>query len=147
MVERYNLRSETASPNHMAKTIAKIFGVIVLLLGIIGFFSNGFIGSTGYFLANTGLDIVNVILGIALLAMSTTEDSAGLSLKIVGGVYFVLALIGFLLMPATGISNVLGFMSFNTTDNWLYIVLGVLLFASGFAEERGMASMGAHAHG
>ena len=81
----------------MARNTAKTFGVILFLLGIVGFFSNAFIGAGGYFMANVGLDIVNVVLGIVLFAVSGTEAAAALWLKIVGVVYAVLAVMMFAL--------------------------------------------------
>ncbi len=130
----------------MTKTLSKIFGTILLLVGIIGLFSNAFIGAHGYFMANVGLDIVNILLGIVLFAVSADEASSALWLKIVGAVYALLAVIGFAIMTPAGTANVLGFMSFNSADSWLYIILGIVMFASGFTEERSMASMGVNTH-
>lgn len=129
----------------MAKNFAKTFGVILLLLGIIGFFSNAFIGAGGYFLSNAGLDIVNVVLGIVLLLVSGTEAGAALWLKIVGVAYAVLALIAFAYMTA-GTANVLGFMAFNMADGWLYLIGGALMFASGFTEAVGMRRVDLRSH-
>ena len=121
----------------MKTTLIRVFGVILLLLGFIGFFSNSLIGSAGYFYADTGMNIVNLLAGIILLAVSGTEESSALTLKIVGVIYFAIAVIGFVLMtPATGFVSVLGFIGVNTAANWLYGIGGVLMFGSGFVENK-----------
>ncbi len=130
----------------MTKTVAKIFGAIVLLLGIIGLFSNSFIGANGYFMANAGLDIVNILLGIALFGVSGDEASSALWLKILGVVYALLAIIGFAIVTSAGTANVLGFMSFNMADNWLYLIIGAVMFIGGFMEEKEMSSMNLESH-
>lgn len=133
----------------MARNLAKTFGVLLLLLGIIGFFSNAFIGTGGYFAANAGMNIVNLIFGLVLLAVSGTEAGAGLWLKIVGIIYAVLAIIAFAILTAAGTANVLGFMAFNSADGWLYLIGGVLMVIGGYAEGRDVRAVDArrHAHG
>ncbi len=130
----------------MAKTLARVFGVIVLLLGIIGFFSNSFMSASGYFFADTGMNIVNALLGIVLLAVSGTEAGSALWLKIIGVAYFIVSVIGFAILGASGTVEVLGFMGVNAAASWLYLVMGVIVFLSGFAEDKGMANIGARAH-
>lgn len=130
----------------MEKTLARVFGVIIALIGVVGLFSNSLIGTSGYFQANVGLDIVNFVLGVVLLFASAKEAQAALWLKIVGVVYFILAIFGFALMGASGVSNVFGFMQFNMADNWLYGILGLIVFIAGFARNSTMMVAATHAH-
>lgn len=133
----------------MAKTIAKIFGVLIILFSLAGFFSNAFVGSYGYFLANTGLNVVNLIFGILLVGFTSTEATASAWMRVLGIIYFVLGVLGFFLI-VNGAANVLGFMSFNAADNWLYTILGFVLFLASFTEESaiivGTGSMKRHVH-
>ncbi len=125
----------------MARTFAKVFGVLLVLAGIVGAFSNAFIGLGGYFMANAGLVIVNIVLGVILLLVSSTEAGAGAWLKIIGVVYAALAIIGFAVMTAAGTANVLGFMAFNAADTWLYLIGGALMVITGFMEDASVRTV------
>ncbi|HEV7702417.1 MAG TPA: DUF4383 domain-containing protein [Candidatus Paceibacterota bacterium] len=116
----------------MEKTLIRIFGVLLLLFGFIGFFTNSFVGSVGYFYASTGMNIVNLLAGIILLGASSTEESSALTLKIAGAVYFVLAILGFAVTSAGSTANILGFMGVNMSANWLYAIGGLLMVGAGF---------------
>lgn len=133
-------------PIHMKKALIRFFGVILLLLGIVGFFSNSIIGPTGYFYATAGMSVVNLLAGIILLAVSGEEARAGLWLKIAGVVYFIVAVIGFAITAAGGVGNVLGFMGVNMAANWLYAIAGILMFGSGFVENKGSVMLHAKSH-
>jgi membrane-bound ClpP family serine protease len=87
---------------HMVKNYAKLFGVILLALGALGIFSNAFVGTTGFFVANTGLSVINLVFGMMLLALSGTEEGAEAWLKIIGVAY---ALIGGIVMFIAGFAE------------------------------------------
>ena len=125
-----------STKNSMTKTLAKIFGVVFLLVGVLGFISNPIVGTAGFFHANVAHDLVHILLGIVLLLGSKTPAKAALWLKIVGVVYLVVALLGFFMTPAMGMTNLLGFVGINGADNWLHVVLGVVLFLCGFASQN-----------
>lgn len=124
----------------MTKTLAKVFGWVFILVGVLGFFGNPIVGQMGLFHANVAHNIVHLLLGIILLLASGTEAKAALWLKIVGVVYLLVAILGFLMTPAMGTTNLLGFVEINGADNWLHVVLGVVVFLSGFAGGKNMAS-------
>ena len=127
---------------YMTKTLAKVFGVVFLLVGVLGFISNPIVGQTGFFHANVAHDLVHILLGIVLLAFSKNGMQAATCLKVVGIVYLVVALLGFIMMPGMNMTtNLLGFVSINGADNWLHIVLGVVLFLSGFASQADTGMM------
>src|SRR3954462_1376047 len=122
----------------MAKTLAKVFGVIFLLVGILGFFGNGIVGMSGFFHANMAHNIVHLALGL-ILVLCQTEAKARLWLTIVGVIYLLVGILGFA-MGATGqITSLLGFIEVNSADNWLHIVLGVVILLSALgAKKRSM---------
>ena len=118
----------------MTKTFAKLFGWIFIIVGVLGFISNPIVGAMGYFHANIAHNIVHIVLGLVLLMMSKSEEQAALWLKIVGVVYLLVAILGFVMpMDAMGTTNLLGFISINGADNWLHVVLGIVIFFCGFA--------------
>ena len=124
----------------MAKTLAKVWGVVFLLVGVLGFVSNSIVGMNGFFHANAAHSIVHIVIGLVLLIASGTEAKARMWLKIVAVVYLLVALLGFFMTPAMGTSNVLGFIEVNSADNWLHVVLAVLLFLSGLSGGSKMGS-------
>lgn len=124
----------------MAKTIALVFGVIFVLVGLLGFVPNPLVGMEGIFETDAMHNIVHLLFGIILLfvALKAAGKSA-LWLKILGAVYLVLAILGFLMVPEGG--ALLGFVHANHADHWLHVVLGVVLLAAGFMGKGSSAPM------
>lgn len=124
----------------MAKTLAIIFGIIFVLVGILGFVPNPLVGSGAIFDTNHLHDLVHLIIGLILLAVAFMAPSqSGLWLKILGVIYLLVAILGFVLVPAGGL--LLGILQTNTADHWLHVVLGIVLLAAGFAPNSSMKKM------
>jgi len=120
----------------MAKSSAIIFGLIFLILGLLGLFSSPIVGPTGYFVSNSGLDIVNLLVGLILLWVgSKNAEKAPSTLKGLGVLFTVIAIIGFFVINvATNTGSILGFMTVNSAGNWLNLILGVLMFLLGLGK-------------
>lgn len=126
----------------MTKKLAKIFGAVFILVGILGFIPNPIVGANGFFHTNLVHDLVHVLLGLALLLMSKTGEQAAKWLKIIGVVYLLVAVLGFLMMPAMDTTtSLLGLVAINGADNWLHIVLAFVLIVSGYASKGDSAPM------
>lgn len=120
----------------MAKKLAMVFGVVFVLVGILGFISNGMVGSNGYFMTNHAHDAVHLLIGIIILIWSARgEAAAAMSMTTFGIVYLLIAVLGFVMT-----SPLLGFITYNGADNWLHVVLGVVLLAAGLSLKKGSAS-------
>lgn len=105
----------------MVKTASWVFGVIFILAGILGFFaSTGEV--LGFLAANTASNIVHILAGVALLA-TAAKSGAAMTVKAVGGIYVILAILGFLSWT---------FMASSMATNWFYVVVGVVLAVIGF---------------
>lgn len=117
----------------MAKKIGLTLGIVFLLLGILGFVNNPLVGSTdSLFATNTAHDIVHVITGLLFIFVALKNTAkVGITLKIFGIVYLLVAILGFLAVDATGAGTVLGFLTVNSADNWLHVVLAIVVFAGG----------------
>jgi len=112
----------------MAKTLAIIFGVIFVLLGLLGFVPNPLVGANALFDTNMMHDLVHLIIGVALLLVAFyAPTQSALWLKIIGAVYLVIALLGFFTA-----SPLLGLLEVNGADNWLHFILGIVLVAAGY---------------
>ncbi|CAN5738042.1 hypothetical protein BH11PAT2_BH11PAT2_00220 [soil metagenome] len=119
----------------MAKKLAVLFGIVFVLVGVLGFIPNPLVGSAGLFQTDVLHNIVHVLIGVVLLivAMSAPEKSS-LWLKIFGVIYLLLAVLGFILNPGGGM--LLGLVLMNTADHWLHVVLGVVLLIAGIVSNK-----------
>jgi hypothetical protein len=126
---------------------AAVFGVVFLLVGILGFIP----GVTtnydqlaaaghgsgalllGVFAVSVLHNIVHLLFGVAGLAMARTP--AGARNFLIGGgvVYLVLWLYGLLIDHGSQAN----FVPVNTADNWLHLVLAVAMIGLGVALTRG----------
>ncbi len=125
---------------------ALAFGVVFLLVGVLGFIpgvtSNydqlSFAGHhseaklLGIFQVSALHNIVHLLFGLAGLAFSRTVSGARNYLIWGGVVYALLLLYGLFI----GHDSAANFVPLNTADNWLHAVLAVAMIGSGFALPR-----------
>lgn len=120
----------------MAKTLAIVFGVVFVLVGILGFIDNPLVGEGALFHTNTMHDLVHLLFGVILLAVAFRAPGKSAKwLKILGIAYLVLAVLGFFMIPDGG--TLLGVAEMNHADHWLHVVLGVVLVGSGVWAGKG----------
>jgi hypothetical protein len=110
----------------MSKTLAYVFGGVFILVGLLGFVGNPIVGQNGFFMTDTVHNIVHILLGVVLLVGA---NNAPMTLKIVEVVYLLVAILGFVM----GAGKLLGLVMVNGADNWLHLVLAVVLFAASMA--------------
>jgi len=118
----------------MAKTWAIIFGVVFVIVGLLGFIGGaGIVGPTGIFQTNALHDWVHFLSGLIFLivAFASARSSAAV-LKVFGIVYLLVAILGFV-APSFMSQLLLG----NMADNWLHVVLGIVITWVGFAAGKG----------
>ncbi len=115
----------------MAKTLLWVFGVVFVLVGVLGFVPNPLVGPGALFETNLMHDLVHLAFGVVfiLVAMMAGDKSAS-TLMIGGVVYLVVAVLGFLMVPNGG--DLLGIVSTNMADHWLHVVLAVVLIGAGY---------------
>ena len=113
----------------MAKKLAMVFGVVFILVGLLGFFNNPILG---IFAVNGAHNVVHLLIGIVMVIMASQgEASAAMSMNIFGVVYLLVAVLGFVMK-----SPMLGFIAYNGADNWLHVVLGIVLLAAGMSAKK-----------
>ncbi|HEY2931502.1 MAG TPA: DUF4383 domain-containing protein [Acidobacteriota bacterium] len=117
----------------MAKTLAWIFGVVFLLVAILGFrMGEGML--LGYFAVNQMHNLVHLLSGIAAIGAALAgERYARMYFQIFGVVYLLVTIIGF----ATG--NLLG-MTLNMADNILHLAIAAVALIVGFVGHRAPAA-------
>lgn len=115
----------------MLKTIALLFGVVFLVVGILGFVPavtpNQML--LGIFHVNTAHNVVHLLSGVlALWAGMSSAAYARLYFRLFGVVYALVAVLGFL----AGNGMVLGLISNNMADTALHMVIALVALTLGF---------------
>ncbi|MBX4211678.1 MAG: DUF4383 domain-containing protein [Candidatus Yanofskybacteria bacterium] len=108
----------------MARTIVRLYGIVFVVVGIIGFFNDPVFG---LFEVDTAHNLVHLVSGLLALIMSRSEGGARTYAKLFGIVYGVVTVWGFL----NGSGQVLG-MDTNGADNILHLILTLPLLYVGF---------------
>ena len=130
----------TDSPNRL---LGAVFGVVYLLVGLLGFVYTGFqefAGNNtnekilGIFEVNPLHNIAHLLIGALLLfsAMKGVAAAKG-SNVLVGAVYLVLGIIGLFIANNTSDLNIL---SLNGADNVLHLASAALLLGVGLSQDK-----------
>lgn len=127
----------------MAKTFAKIMGVVFLLAGIVGFISNDLLGFHLSPFHNAGVHILSGVIAL-YFGFSGTMQGARIFDLVFGVIYAMIGVAGFLLgsnqSPSTGIPGpadprlwkfLPNFLELGTSDHILHIVLGLIFVVGG----------------
>jgi hypothetical protein len=119
----------------MIRTIANVFGVVFLLVGILGFIpgvtTDGHL--LGIFHVNTAHNIVHIASGLAALIAANMSERAALNyFRIFGAVYALVAILGFV---TGGDAPLLGIIANNPADNWLHAGIAAVSLILGFAPQ------------
>jgi Domain of unknown function (DUF4383) len=136
MVER-----STAGDRDLLVTVARLFAIVFLLVGILGFIPGittdapgDFAGDgsnaelLGIFQVSILHNLVHLLYGIVGLALARTWDGARTFLIGGGVVYIVLWIVGLI--------GGADWVPVNAADNWLHFVLGVVMVAAGYVLGR-----------
>ena len=120
----------------MVKTAALLFGVVFLLVGILGFVpavtSNEML--LGTFHVNFAHNLVHLASGVVFLLCGMAGAGASRTFfRIFGIVYALVAALGFYY----GDQPILGLISNNTPDIWLHVVLAAVMLFLGFGASGG----------
>jgi len=120
----------------MVKTLAILFGLVFLAVGILGFVPgvttdmNGMPMLLGIFHVNTAHNIVHIGSGIIFLFAGMAGPGVSRTwFQIFGLIYAVVAIWGF----AAGNGNTLWVVSNNPPVTWLHVVLAAAMLLIGFA--------------
>lgn len=132
----------------MVRRVAMVFGIVVLLVGILGLVSQGGMEMgadpppgmlLGMFHVNLLHNIVHILLGVWGLVASRSFAGAKMYAQVGGVIYIVLACLGFVIPTTFGLIPIGG------ADIWLHAVLGLVLAGIGFTAKEGMATPAATA--
>ena len=112
----------------MARQVAGIFGVIILLLGVAGLVLGGprLLGAFNIELVE---DIVHIVTGGILAFVGFGQRDEGVARNVLGGlgvVYLLVGVIGFIIPNLFGLLPEAGY---TVADNLLHLALGVIFIA------------------
>ena len=120
----------------MAKKLLYVLGIVFIILGLIGFFSGGEL--FGIFHVDAVHNLVHLVSGILALYFASRGEAASRSFALVLGiVYGLVTILGFL----TSGDKILGIMAIDTADNYLHLVLAIVLIAAGLKKSGSSSSM------
>lgn len=116
-----------------ARTVALYVGVVVLIVGLIGFVPalvpDGKV--LGIFLVDPLHNIVHILTGaLAIFASRSSESATRTYFKVFGVVYALVTVLGF----TTG-TGLLGLIPTNGADNLLHLVIAAVFLYYGFVEK------------
>lgn len=115
--------------NSMVKTVTWILGIVLVVVGILGFFNNPVLG---YFQVDTVHSWIHIISGVVgILAAMSGESYSRLYLIIFGIIYGIVTIIGFV----NG-GNILGIFTVNSADNYLHAVIALISLGVGFGGKK-----------
>lgn len=120
------------------KNIAMVFGVILIILGLLGFVGGaGIVGEGGLFSTDRTHDVVHLITGLILLFVALKSAGAvGTTLKVFGVIYLIVTILGFMS------GSVLGLFDASTADNVLHLIVAVVFLWAGFMGSKSNGMMG-----
>lgn len=105
--------------------VALILGVVLLVIGIFGFFSNPLFG---VFTANPQLNLFHILTGIAFIwcALAGLGNAANV---VIGIIYFILLAVS--IIEPLGMERLL---AINSADDLLHVCVIALALIAGFSE-------------
>jgi hypothetical protein len=106
----------------LVKTVTKILGIVLLLVGIAGFFVDG---TLLIFEVDAIHNVVHIITGLVALVAAGTYSYARLFLIVFGVVYGLVAILGFMS------GEILGLFTVNMEDNYLHGAIALLCLVTG----------------
>ncbi len=104
------------------KTFALILGIVLVLVGLLGFYDNSLIGDNGYFGTNTSQDVLHIIAGLFGIYVGTKGKGPGYNAAL-GWIGIVLGVLG--LIPGIK-EQLMALLNINIEITVLHLVLGAL---------------------
>lgn len=112
----------------MARLFAKVTGVVLLLLGIVGFMSGDFILGLNSSLFEDSLHVILGLIGVYAGFIAKSEEPALMNARWLGPIYIVVVVVGFIIPSLFGLINPpLGML-----DHVVHLALGVVAIFVGY---------------
>jgi hypothetical protein len=112
----------------MTKSVVTLISAVLLLVGLLGFFNDPVLG---IFEVNTVHNLIHLLSGAVGLAMAA-QGMAATFAKAFGAIYGLVTILGFMTHTSDAPGMLLGLVEINHADNYLHLLLTVVLLAVGF---------------
>jgi hypothetical protein len=118
----------------MLRFFAVLFGIAFIFAGVSGFVPSMIMDNLlfGYFEVNSIHNVAHIVIGVIAIMASTNHNAAKLFFQIVGLLYALLAIAGFVL--AGNLDFMM--MHFNMADNLLHIGVAAVALIVGFSAHK-----------
>ena len=118
----------------MAKTVCKILGVVLVLVGLIGFVAPTMLGAH----LTTAHNAVHIVSGAIALyfGFAGTLSAAKAFCLVFGVVYLALGILGMALGTGEDRTWMVGPLHFGQADHGIHILLGVIFLAGGLFTKK-----------
>ena len=114
------------------KTFAMILGLVLLLVGILGFFANPIVGETGIFTTNTTHNVLHLLAGLIGLYVGTKGKGPGYN-GTIGWIGVVLGILGFIPALTAMLDQ---YLMINTAITVLHLVIGIVALLVYYTAEK-----------
>jgi hypothetical protein len=119
----------------MLKKACMAFGVIFVIVGVLGFVPGVTEGEhlLGIFHVNAAHNAIHIVTGVvALIAGAASTHAARIFFRVFGLVYGLVAVLGFV----SGNQPIFGIISNNAADTWLHVAIAAVSLLLGFAARQ-----------
>lgn len=110
------------------KLVTKILGIVLLVVGVAGFFVDG---QLLVFQVDTVHNVVHILSGVIGLVAAGTYSYSRLFLIVFGLVYAVVTVVGFAMN-----GDIFGLFDVNMEDNYLHAAIAILSLGVGFGSKK-----------
>src|SRR4051812_48776618 len=109
------------------KTSSIVVGVLFILAALLGFL--GVAAGTGIVVSSVADNLIRLIVGIVFVWVGYAGSQVAMKNTFLtfGIIYVILSLAGFIFTPTGG--PLLGFIDTTAADNWIRLVVGIILVA------------------
>lgn len=119
-----------------AQTACYIFAAAFFAAGILGYIPNPIVSGDDIFALNGLHNLVHILSGFIFLAGAMWLDKPKMTLQVMGVIYLVVALLGFV-WPS---DMLLGLVRINMADNVLHLLFAAVILAAGFGLPKAAAA-------
>ena len=116
-----------------AATIAWIFAAAFAVTTVVGFLPNPLVGADALFVTNTAHNLVHLLTALGFAGVAWAGDRPSiLFMKIFGVVYFLVGVLGFVVLGSAQEGHLFGLVHINQLDNFLHMGLSAVILLAGF---------------
>ena len=120
------------------RSVAWLFAVAFAVTTVVGFVPNPLVGRDALFVTNAAHNLVHLATAIGFVVVALLGDRASVRfMKAFGVVYFLVGVMGFVVLGSAPEGHLFGLVHINQLDNVLHVGLAAVIMGAGFLVDRG----------